>query len=335
MKTRRLFPVLALALLSPFVAEILFGATPVSRVASLPPLLLLYGGGAVLIRELTRRISGGWAPIVLLAAAYALIEEGLVMQTLYSPDLFNAASYGGRFLGVNWVWTEALIGYHIVWSIVIPIALVELCFPERRAQPWLGRTGVAVALGCYTLGALGIAITFRRFLTPHFRASVTLLLATALTAAVLVTRVLRAKPHPVTEATIYPHAKTINPLLAGLAALVAAGIWFQLLALPQPLRRGPRVVTPIILEACLAAGFVALIRWWSVPPRRWTDLHRVALIAGALIVSMMSGVSTLTTARPFDRYAQALSCGLTVFFLTALALRVQKKNLAVPRPVPA
>jgi hypothetical protein len=216
---------------------------------------------------------------------------------------------------------------------MIPIALVEICFPERRAQPWLGRTGVTVALGSYTLGALGIAITFRRFLTPHFRASVTLLIATALTAAVLVTQALRAKTHAGPEATIYPHAKTINPSLAGLAALVAAGLWFQLLALPQPLRRGPRVLIPIVLEACLAAGFVALIRWWSAPPRRWTDLHRVALIAGALIVSMMYGVSTLTAARPFDRCAQALSSGLTVFSLTALALRVQNRNLAVSRPV--
>src|ERR1035438_7385206 len=66
---KRNVPVLTLALLSPFVAEILFGATPLSRLASLPPLILLYGGGAVLIRELARRISSGWDRVAWLAAA--------------------------------------------------------------------------------------------------------------------------------------------------------------------------------------------------------------------------------------------------------------------------
>ena len=52
---RRLMPIVVLFLLSPFVAEILLGATTISHLESLLPVTMLYGGGAVLIRELARR----------------------------------------------------------------------------------------------------------------------------------------------------------------------------------------------------------------------------------------------------------------------------------------
>jgi hypothetical protein len=87
------------------------------------------GGGAVLIRELARRRGPGWGRIALLGAAYAIIEEGLVIQSMFNPNLFNASLLGGTALGVNWVWVEWTFGYHIMWSIAIPILLIEL--PEQ------------------------------------------------------------------------------------------------------------------------------------------------------------------------------------------------------------
>jgi hypothetical protein len=46
----------------------------------------LYGGGAVLIREVVRRRGGGWPAIVVLAAAFGVVEEGLATQSLFNPD---------------------------------------------------------------------------------------------------------------------------------------------------------------------------------------------------------------------------------------------------------
>ena len=79
-------PVLLLLVIAPLVAEFLLGDV---TLASLPALVLfipLYGGGAVLIREVVRRGGGGWPAIVVFAAAYGVVEEGLATQSLFNPD---------------------------------------------------------------------------------------------------------------------------------------------------------------------------------------------------------------------------------------------------------
>lgn len=79
----------------PWVAEVLFGATPLSRMGALLVVAPLYGGGAILIRELARRRGTGWGSIFLLGAAYGVIEEGLAIQSIFNPNLFNAGLLGG------------------------------------------------------------------------------------------------------------------------------------------------------------------------------------------------------------------------------------------------
>jgi len=323
---KQIAPVLALALLAPFVAEILLGATPLSRFASLPPLVLLHGGGAVSIREFARRTHGGWSAILCLGAAYALVEEGLVMQTIFHPALFGAAACGGRFAGVNWVWTEALAGYHMVWSIAIPIALAELCFPERREEPWLGRAGVSIAVACYAAGALSISVVFRRFIVPGFRAPSVSLVVTAIVAAALVLATLRRQARPVR-----PQSRAAVPchLFIGLVALMGSGLWLLLFLLPPPLRTGLRVLAPMFLEACLAVGVYLLVRRWSASASAWTDSHRLALIAGALLANSTYGVYVIREGTQFDRVGQAASCVLAVVCLVALARRIRRRFLSV------
>ena len=65
---------------------------------------------------------------------FLLVEEGLTLQTIFNPDFVNAAKFGGRWLGVNFVLTQWEIGYHVVWSICIPILITDLLFPARRTS---------------------------------------------------------------------------------------------------------------------------------------------------------------------------------------------------------
>jgi len=95
----RLLPAFVLVLTAPVVTELLAGSTtlsqPIVLAILLPLYLLLYGAGALLIRELVRHSGRGWASILLLGAAYGFIEEGFATQSLFNPTLYHAADIRG------------------------------------------------------------------------------------------------------------------------------------------------------------------------------------------------------------------------------------------------
>lgn len=59
----------------------------------------------------------------------------------------------GRAFGVDWVWLLGMLGFETVWVVLVPTALVELVFPERRDEPWLGARGLASAAVLFVIGA--------------------------------------------------------------------------------------------------------------------------------------------------------------------------------------
>src|SRR5262249_17248605 len=76
-------PVLVLIVLAPTLAEVLLGNLLINRdfVWALVINTLLYGSGAILIREVAQRCHLGWPGIVALALAFGVVEEGLVLQS--------------------------------------------------------------------------------------------------------------------------------------------------------------------------------------------------------------------------------------------------------------
>ena len=76
---------LGLFLLAPLIGEFLLGNLPITWLGSLLVLAPLYGGGALLIREMARRFGLGWPSIILLGLAYAVIEEAFVTESLFNP----------------------------------------------------------------------------------------------------------------------------------------------------------------------------------------------------------------------------------------------------------
>src|SRR5262249_35453142 len=115
-----LAPALTLLLLAPIVGEFLLGDLTVRQLGFVAFFIPQYGGGALLVRELTRRWRRGWPTMLMLALAYALVQEGLTTQSLFNPNYANERllDYGYiEALGTSLNWTVFVLTLHVVWSI--------------------------------------------------------------------------------------------------------------------------------------------------------------------------------------------------------------------------
>jgi hypothetical protein len=275
---------IGLVALAPLVAEFLLGDLPIKLLPALIVLAPFYGGGALLIREITRRAGRGWPTIWLLALAYGIIEEAFTTQTLFNPNYMhlNLHLLDSAYipvLGIGAWWTVFVVALHTVWSISVPIALIEATVPRRATTPWLGNWGLAVTAMLSVLGAA--ANTAIGFHTDHFIASpaqfatsaaiVVLLVASAFLRYQLVTA---SVSDPADPASLGPAQSVPSPwfffaiaLAAGSAILVVPKSWGWWAA-------------AIILG--LELGVAALV---LVLSRRsgWRHAHQLALAAGAAL----------------------------------------------------
>src|SRR5262249_11098271 len=83
-------------------------------------------------------------------------------------DLLHGDSYLPA-LGMSVELTQTILALHTVWSICVPIAIVESFVPDRQTKPWLGRVGLAVTGLVYVLGA-GL-VFLGNYAEEHFLAS--------------------------------------------------------------------------------------------------------------------------------------------------------------------
>ncbi len=172
---RNIFAVVMLFFVAPLVAEYLLGDLPLNLLAALIVLAPGYGGAAVLIREIARRTGRGWPTMLMLGAAYALIGEGLVTQSLFNPDylkmhmhLLDHAYIPA--LGMGAWWTLFMFNLHTFWSMGVSIALVEALFPAEAETPWLGLIGDGVVAVVFVLGtaaSFGLGMKQNRFVASH------------------------------------------------------------------------------------------------------------------------------------------------------------------------
>ena len=168
MRTRWL-PVLALAVLAPVCAEYLWGyddstGHPGTLVGNLIIFTPLYGCPALLIREVARRRGLGWPGIVLLAAAFGVIEAGLVDQSMFSRDYRDIPYWHDIAdptyvapIGLSIFLAVTFVSNHVIASIAGPIALVEALAGKRGREPWLGRPMIVVTTLLY-LGASALVL---------------------------------------------------------------------------------------------------------------------------------------------------------------------------------
>jgi hypothetical protein len=149
---RKLPPAWFLFFIAPLTAEYISGSSPYLNPFVLLGNLLLYGAGTILIRESRVRWAKGWLAVFILAAAYMVAEEGLMLNTLFDPTK-NAT---GRALGVNWVWTTGMLVVHSLVSIFLPILLAESIYDEQARKSWVKPRTCWWLLAAFTANVFGL-----------------------------------------------------------------------------------------------------------------------------------------------------------------------------------
>lgn len=301
---RRIVPALGLLVLAPWVGEYLLGNIPAGLLVALPFLLPLYGGGALLIREVTRRTGRGWPTIVLLGFAYGIIEAGLVDQALFNQN-FSDVPTGGvtpvPILGINAYNAMSYIVGHAIWSISIPIAIVEMLTPSRRKTPWLGNLGL-VLIGLMYL--FGCWLIFQdQQATEGFLATPAQMLGVGAVALGIIVTAFLFGNRPNDADGWVP-----KPWILGTSTFVWINAFF--------LR--PESWTGVLLGAVLLpVGGLVLLRLSR--RRDWDVRHEFALVAGTLPTYIYAGFVLTALVRPQDTIAWI---GNVIFALVAIGLLI-------------
>ena len=312
---KRLFqrhPALFLGLLAPMV-EYLSGSTRLSWLV-LNPLLFFaflaqnlgsYGLAVLLIREAQVRWGKGWATVLLLGAAYGIVNEGIGAATLFNPNdsatLGIVATYG-HWVGVNWVWaTELVLIIHPVFSVSLPILLLGLALPETRGRTILSLPEVRWALLGLAIDAAGTLVFVGE--VRHFYAGPILWGGCVGVIALLAVAAYRVRPDLLRPTRAGPTVRPVTMFAFGVAffvlltfggdALASNGILPLLVALffvgigalglAWVVRHVGRGRNELVLVA-LCAALVAVLIPQGFFGQLGTGLGLVPVVAGDLLV---------------------------------------------------
>lgn len=274
---------LVLAILTPGIPEYLSSSSSVLAIAVNPAWFVLqlainvgqYTAGALLIREALLRWRKGWPTLVLLATAYAIVEEGLGDATLFNSNDGRDGVLGvyGRFVGVNWVWSTGVIAFHIVFSIGLPLLLFGLTLPEWRGRPLLEGRRVSVAIASLAattaVEAVLVRATFGFVLSPPLLVGA----GAAIAALVLLGRWAPDPPASPRPADAPPGWGRLV-----LGGFVAFPVTFLIEYVAPGL--GAPAALCVLLDLVYYAGFVAFVRWWLGPSP--SDAVRLRFAIGLL-----------------------------------------------------
>ncbi|MFF5204873.1 hypothetical protein [Streptosporangium sp. NPDC000396] len=275
---------LTLFLMAPLLGEVVGAALRMSNFVEplrVTSILCFYGAGVVLIREIAQRLRlNGWGT-VLLGVAYALIEEGLALQTIFNPDWAGGDTIYGRAAGVNWFWAVLVCGYHVVWSVLIPIGVVHILFPRESRSPWLSRRMLPVFGGVFALGAALFALI--SLLRSDFRLSVVEIGAVLAIVGLLTWAASRCRVRGTARVSERPP----GTMRAGWTGLGFGLVWFAFHLMAFIGSGIPFVwwVLAAVLVAVAAAAIVA--RWMR---RGWTARHQLAASFGAVLAAGLFGL---------------------------------------------
>lgn len=303
-----MLPVLGLFLLAPWMAEFSWGglglADVIVAVIFLGP---LYGCAAILVREIARRTGRGWPTMLLLGAAFGVLQCGVVDQSVFNPrymhyDFQHPAHVPG--LGVSALYLLSFVVGHAVVSIGAPIALVETCSRRRGATPWLGTVGLVLVAAAWVLASVLNHVDVRHHDGHGFQAAPW---QTGVALAIMLLLVALALTRTRGTALAPTDGPVPSPWALGPAAFLGYLLW-----LPHESWFGVAIAV-----VAVPAAAVVLTRWSR--RRGWGPRHRYAVAAGVVMVGPVEALTTSPYASVSAR-TELLNDSLAVIIALAVVL---------------
>lgn len=217
---------------------------------------------------------------------------------------------------------QATLTLHTVWSICVPIGLVEAFSPDRT-RPWFGRLGLTMIAAVFIVGSTLLAVMqylhFRFIATPVQWGTSAVVIVGVIAAAFVLGR----RPRPRVGGTP-PRPRTVGGIAFGASSLY----WLADVLLPDTrVWEWGQVGGWFVLVAALVAP---CLRWSR--HHEWSPAHRLALVAGALLTYAWVG---FVQARELDVPTTVAVLGNVVFAAGAVALIVVAgQRLRAQRSVP-
>ncbi|HMI19285.1 MAG TPA: hypothetical protein VK533_07055 [Sphingomonas sp.] len=310
----------SLFFLAPLVAEYLLGDIPLVAIAAMIALAPMYGGGAILIREAVRHTGRGWPTFILLALAYAVMEEGLVSTTLFDPHYLGLSllSYGYiPALGTAFPWAIYVLSIHILWSMAVPIGLTEALFHETEPKPWLGRIGLVVTSLLLLFGVIAGGL-FQRNHDP-FRETPVEMISVLVVVLLLIVAAFR-----------FPRRAPTQSPRAAPAALVGGACFLIGSALLLIYGRGSSAGWPwpaTVLAELIIDGLLLGLFWWATRMRAWNALAAWSAATGGLLVYAWYGyVIEHDFHNDFDFWPHSMLVAFFILLAIGAGLNVAKRS---------
>jgi len=324
----RIAPALLMMVLAPSFTELLLGGTRLSALIGFPPIIVMeiivWGGGAVMLRALARKLGLGWGSLILFGLIIAMAEEFVIQQTSFAPLVIKLKGVEwARAGGINYVYALWALVYEAVWVVLMPTLVAETVFPARRRETWLSTPGTIILLVLFPIGSImawygwtHIARVQTFHLPLYTPPAPAMAAALAAIAAMFIWAI---KFPPRFTATARPPA----PMLIGLLGAIWASFWFALVVLAFGI--APQVPAPAVFAAGLvltAAVLLTLPRWATHPG--WTGSHAYGLVFGTLTGAMLASFAGFEGAAAEDIWFKIVTNLIALALMILLGRKVAR-----------
>ena len=326
---KNIAPAITLLFLSPLIIEILPGATRFSSIFVFPIEMVVWGGGALLIRYVVRKSKAAWINMLLLALALSLAEEFLIQQTSVAPMVIRLKGITyARAGGINYVYLLWALIYEPVFAVLLPVFLTELIFPKGAKDLWINKGGVILFSILFLLGSFAAWFTWTQiarvkvFHLPEYKPTFLLLAIAIILILFLIfmgTRHLK-KTFPVIQKIKLP-----KPWVLVMSGVLWATLLFGLVLLGFGITPSFPPIVAVVAGLGLAIVAISFLPSWKKDPR-WKRLHTFSIIFGVMLGSMLISFIGFIGAAPADLYFKIIIDVIAITFLIALGLKIKKQS---------